>query len=143
MKLIKQLIEKSIERYNESKLIDDFDFEVRLSAITLAYSWLVVKKKIKLDVQLKKKIDTLFFYYYSEMLDIAIKNSRNKQELLKNYESLKNKFKINFNKFDDEYSFYITKFLNQYEEEKDIDDDTASVFFTQDAIAILETNYPD
>ncbi len=143
MRLIKQLIEKAIERYNESKLLGEVDFEAYYFAVSLAYSWLSVKKGLKINDNVQKERENMFKYLYDGLINDSTSISRNKEELIKNYDDLKNKFKIRFNSFAEQDYFYISKFLDLYQEEKDYDEDTASVFFTSDSIAVLETNYPE
>lgn len=140
MQLYKQLVQKSIEKYQEGKLKGEDFFELYYFAYGLSYAFLKHKKQIEFKEVHFELRNLVFKTLFGELVSLA---SRFNQDVMKTeYEKLSSTLKRDFLALIDSDNVIIAKFLDETAYLTTSSESYGVVFFPDDTLGVIESNYP-
>jgi len=140
MKLVKQIVQRNLYKYEEMKMNGKFFYHFNFyTAFAFSYFALIRLGKIKYNPSLLKEREKMFHIYYNKILNVAIKKSKTNKDIKKNYFTLitESGWKAKIDKIMREDQKVIEEFMKHYEE-LEVDDERDTKMFEKGILWVYD-----
>lgn len=141
MILIKQLVQKSIEKYHEAKLSGKDAYKLYYFAYGLSSVFLNLAGKLEIDEKQVKLRNIVYKTLFDDMIKQAVPGKP--EEIKDRYEKMSSKLKKDFQSLMDNDLNTIAKFLDETIQIQQSDESYGITNFRDDTLGVIETSYSD